>query len=67
MIRGCGRTDFQEGSASTYINPFMNNFITPDETIVYPGTTIKGFFPAQYWKKTDTTLASDWKQQRNIH
>ena len=43
MIRGCGRTDFQEGSAETlYQSVHEQLFTLPDETIVYPGHNYKG-------------------------
>ena len=43
MIRGCGRTDFQEGSAEIlYQSVHEQLFTLPDETIVYPGHNYKG-------------------------
>jgi sulfur dioxygenase len=43
MINGCGRTDFQEGSAETlYDSVHGQIFSLPDETIVYPGHDYKG-------------------------
>lgn len=43
LIRGCGRTDFQEGSNETLWNSVKNNIFTlPDETIIYPGHDYKG-------------------------
>jgi len=43
MIRGCGRTDFQEGSAATlYASVHEQLFTLPDHTIVYPGHNYKG-------------------------
>ena len=43
MINGCGRTDFQEGSAETlYESVHGQIFSLPDETIVYPGHDYKG-------------------------
>jgi glyoxylase-like metal-dependent hydrolase (beta-lactamase superfamily II)/rhodanese-related sulfurtransferase len=44
LIRGCGRTDFQNGDAATLyasINEVL--FALPDETWVYPGHDYRGF------------------------
>jgi glyoxylase-like metal-dependent hydrolase (beta-lactamase superfamily II) len=44
LIRGCGRTDFQEGNAlKLYQNVHSKLFTLPDSTIVYPGHDYKGF------------------------
>jgi sulfur dioxygenase len=43
LIRGCGRTDFQQGDAKTlYDNVVGKLFTLPDETLVYPGHDYKG-------------------------
>ena len=43
MIRGCGRTDFQEGSSDSLFNSVRNKIFTlPDETLIYPGHDYKG-------------------------
>lgn len=43
LIDGCGRTDFQEGSAETlYDSIYQQIFTLPDDTIVYPGHDYKG-------------------------
>jgi glyoxylase-like metal-dependent hydrolase (beta-lactamase superfamily II) len=43
LIDGCGRTDFQQGSAATlYDSIHKQLFSLPDETIVYPGHDYKG-------------------------
>lgn len=43
LIDGCGRTDFQEGNASTlYDSIHQQIFSLPDETVVYPGHDYKG-------------------------
>ena len=43
MIRGCGRTDFQEGSAEMLYQSVHEQLYTlPDNTIVYPGHNYKG-------------------------
>jgi sulfur dioxygenase len=44
LIRGCGRTDFQEGSSEKLYESIKNKIFTlPDETIVYPGHDYNGF------------------------
>ncbi|RLB54473.1 MAG: MBL fold metallo-hydrolase [Deltaproteobacteria bacterium] len=43
MIRGCGRTDFQEGDAHTlYASVHEKIFTLPDACAVYPGHDYKG-------------------------
>ncbi|MFN3197081.1 MAG: MBL fold metallo-hydrolase [Bradymonadia bacterium] len=43
LIRGCGRTDFQQGSAeSLYTSVHTQIFTLPDETAIYPGHDYKG-------------------------
>ncbi len=43
LIRGCGRTDFQQGDAKTlYNNVTKKLFTLPDETLVYPAHDYKG-------------------------
>jgi len=43
FIRGCGRTDFQEGDAQLlYDNVYNKLFTLPDNTIVYPAHDYKG-------------------------
>ncbi|MBM75701.1 MAG: MBL fold metallo-hydrolase [Proteobacteria bacterium] len=43
MIRGCGRTDFQEGDADTLFSSVRDKIFTlPDETLIYPGHDYKG-------------------------
>lgn len=44
LVRGCGRTDFQEGSSEKLYESVRNKlFALPDETIVYPAHDYKGF------------------------
>lgn len=44
LIRGCGRTDFQSGSAPTLFHSVREKlFQLPDETVVYPGHDYRGF------------------------
>lgn len=43
LIRGCGRTDFQEGSSDKLFESVRERiFALPDDTIVYPGHDYKG-------------------------
>lgn len=43
LIRGCGRTDFQSGSAAQLFHSITQKlFILPDETLVYPGHDYRG-------------------------
>lgn len=43
MIRGCGRTDFQQGSSETlYQSIHQKIFSLPDETKIYPAHDYKG-------------------------
>ncbi len=52
LIRGSGRTDFQQGSASLlYRSVHEQIFTLPDETLLYPGHDYKG--------RTVTTVAEE--------
>lgn len=43
LIRGCGRTDFQQGSSETlYESVHSKIFALPGDTLVYPGHDYKG-------------------------
>lgn len=43
LIRGCGRTDFQGGSAQTLHNSVMREiFSLPDSTVIWPGHDYSG-------------------------
>ena len=43
LIRGCGRTDFQNGNAESAYESLFNKVLKlPDETLVYPGHDYKG-------------------------
>jgi len=43
FIRGCGRTDFQEGSPNTlYKSIHEHIYSLPDDTLIYPGHDYKG-------------------------
>lgn len=44
LVRGCGRTDFQQGSAETLFNSVIEKIFTfADETMIYPAHDYKGF------------------------
>ena len=44
LVRGCGRTDFQEGSSEKLFHSVRDKiFNLPDNTIVYPAHDYKGF------------------------
>lgn len=52
LIRGCGRTDFQQGdSGDLYHSITQKLFTLPDETLVYPGHDYNG--------KTCSTIAEE--------
>jgi sulfur dioxygenase len=43
LIRGCGRTDFQEGNSKTLYNSVHNQIFTlPDNFKLYPAHDYKG-------------------------
>ncbi len=43
LIRGCGRTDFQQGSSETLFHSVRDKLFTlPEETLVYPAHDYKG-------------------------
>lgn len=59
LIRGTGRTDFQEGSASKLYDSITQKlFSLPDETKVYPAHDYQGF--------TNTTIALEKKLNPRI-
>ncbi|MES3037635.1 MAG: MBL fold metallo-hydrolase [Bdellovibrionota bacterium] len=52
MIRGTGRTDFQQGCAPTLFKSVTSKLFTlPEDTLVYPGHDYKGF--------TSSTIGSE--------
>jgi glyoxylase-like metal-dependent hydrolase (beta-lactamase superfamily II) len=52
LIRGCGRTDFQQGDARTLFASVREKIFTlPDETLLYPGHDYRG--------RTVTTVAEE--------
>lgn len=59
LIRGNGRTDFQNGSAHQLYQSIMNKLYTlPDDTIVYSGHDYAGF--------TSSTIALEKKYNKRI-
>ena len=61
LIRGCGRTDFQQGDARTlYRSVHEQVFSLPDATRVYPGHDYKG--------RTVSTVAEEkrWNPRLNV-
>jgi sulfur dioxygenase len=43
LIRGCGRTDFQQGDSATLYHSIHEQIYTlPDHTVIYPGHDYKG-------------------------
>lgn len=62
MIRGCGRTDFQQGSSENMYESVHNKlFSLPDETIIYPGHDYRGQTASTIGleKKYNARLAKD--------
>lgn len=52
LIRGCGRTDFQEGDAETLFRSVRERLLSlPDETLLYPAHDYRG--------RTVTTVAEE--------
>ncbi|MGZ3691292.1 MAG: MBL fold metallo-hydrolase, partial [Pseudobdellovibrio sp.] len=52
LIRGCGRTDFQQGSSEVLFKSVREKLFTlPEETTVYPGHDYRGF--------TSSTIAEE--------
>lgn len=59
LIRGCGRTDFQGGSAEKLFNSVTGKlFSLPPETVVYPAHDYKGF--------TSSTIESEKKHNPRL-
>ncbi|XP_064543641.1 persulfide dioxygenase ETHE1, mitochondrial [Drosophila montana] len=52
LIRGCGRTDFQEGSSqSLYENVHAKIFSLPDNYRIYPAHDYKGQLESSVWEE----------------
>ncbi|GIW22408.1 MAG: Zn-dependent hydrolase [Candidatus Sericytochromatia bacterium] len=66
LIRGCGRTDFQQGDPSKLYDSITQKIFTlPDNTLVYPGHDYKGFTCSSVWeeKKYNPRLANKTKDE----
>lgn len=66
LIDGCGRTDFQGGSAEMqYDSVTQRLFTLPDDTIVYPGHDYKGRWISNIAqeRKSNSRLAGKTKQE----
>lgn len=62
MIRGCGRTDFQQGSSENMYESVHNKlFKLPDETVIFPGHDYRGFHSStiEMEKKYNPRLAEN--------
>ncbi len=59
LIRGTGRTDFQQGSAERLYDSVTKKLFTlPDETLLYPGHDYKGF--------TSSTIGTEKKHNSRL-
>jgi len=66
LVDGCGRTDFQGGSADDQYESITQRLFTlPDETIVYPGHDYKGRWISNIAqeKSSNSRLAGKTKEQ----
>ncbi len=60
LIRGCGRTDFQQGdSAKLYHSVREKLFKLPDDTVIYPGHDYRGH--------TSSTVGSEKKHNARLN
>ena len=58
LIRGCGRTDFQEGSSDQlYDAVHAQIFSLPEDTVVYPRTTTRDTGAARWARRSGSTRA----------
>lgn len=52
LIRGCGRTDFQQGDpGKLYDSVTQKVFTLPDNTTIYPGHDYKGLTSSSVWEE----------------
>lgn len=66
LINGCGRTDFQGGSAEALYESIVNKlFVLPDSTLVWPAHDYKGFSVSTIlWEKShNARLANKTKAE----
>ncbi len=62
LVRGCGRTDFQQGSSERLWKSVRDVlFALPDETIVFPAHDYKGFCPSTIG------LEKKWNPRLGLH
>lgn len=60
LVRGCGRTDFQQGSSDKLFNSVRSIlFNMPDDTIIYPGHDYKGH--------TSSTIGAEKKYNSRLN
>ena len=60
LIRGCGRTDFQQGSSENLYKSVREKlFQLPDETVVYPGHDYRG--------QTSSTIGTEKKWNARLN
>lgn len=60
LIRGCGRTDFQQGSSDRLFDSVREKlFRLPDETIIYPGHDYRGH--------TSSTIGTEKKHNPRLN
>lgn len=59
LIRGCGRTDFQQGNSETLFKSVREKlFKLPDETVIYPGHDYRGH--------TSSTIGTEKKHNERL-
>ncbi len=52
LIRGTGRTDFQQGDSRKLYNSIKDKIFTlPDDTVIYPGHDYKGRMSSTVWEE----------------
>ncbi|MCE3009173.1 MAG: MBL fold metallo-hydrolase [Proteobacteria bacterium] len=60
LIRGCGRTDFQQGNSETLYKSVREKlFRLPDETVIYPGHDYRGH--------TSSTIGTEKKHNPRLN
>ena len=67
LIRGTGRTDFQNGDARAQYESIFNRLLKlPEETLVFPGHDYKGDSVSTIGESAHTTRGSGCARPRNI-
>ena len=60
LVRGCGRTDFQQGDAATlYRSVHDQIYSLPADAVIYPGHDYKGH--------TSSTVAEEWQHNPRLN